>query len=112
MPVDADLALVDVAQAGDRLDQLGLAVALDPGDGDDLARAHRQVDACHGDLLAAVVADRQAVAPRGPRSPGVAEALVDRRDRTGRPTIMRRQLSLVVSAGRWWCRRPCRGGGR
>ena len=40
-PADADLAAARVAQPGDRLDQLGLPVAVDAGDADDLAAAHR-----------------------------------------------------------------------
>ena len=44
------------AQAGDRVDQLGLAVAVDAGDADDLARAHVERDAAHR-LEPAVVED-------------------------------------------------------
>ncbi len=47
-----------VAQAGQRLDQLRLAVALDAGDADHLARMDGQVDAVDGNL-AAVVEDAQ-----------------------------------------------------
>ena len=46
--IDPDLAAHDVAEARDRLDELGLAVALDPGDGNDLTRSNRQVQAVDG----------------------------------------------------------------
>ena len=49
-----------LAQPDDRLDQLVLAVAGDPGDAEDLARADLEVDAVD-DLVAAVVLDGQAL---------------------------------------------------
>ena len=51
---DRRLAGVERAQPGDRLDQLGLAVALDAGDHDDLAGPDVEVDAVHRELEAVV----------------------------------------------------------
>ncbi len=44
---DAHRAVVGLAQPHDRLDQLALAVGVDAGDADDLARAHVERDAAH-----------------------------------------------------------------
>ena len=56
LPGDLDRAALDPAQPGDRLDQLGLPVAVDAGDADDLPGSDRERDAAHlGD--AAVVDD-------------------------------------------------------
>ena len=60
VPTDAHRASVGAAQAGDRVDQLGLPVAVDAGDADDLAGAHLEADAGHL-LDAAVVEDMQAL---------------------------------------------------
>ena len=46
--------LSDVPQPGDGLDQLALAVGVDAGEADDLARAHLEVDAAHGGQPAVV----------------------------------------------------------
>ncbi len=48
------------AEPGQRLDQLGLAVALDAGDADDLAGVDGEVDAVDRDLVA-LVEDGQAL---------------------------------------------------
>ena len=49
---------LDLAQPGDRVDELALAVAVDAGDADDLARAHVEGDAADG-LEPALVAHLQ-----------------------------------------------------
>ena len=54
--VDADMAGDRIAQARDRLGKLGLAVAIDPGQPQDLARLDREADAGHR-LDAAVALD-------------------------------------------------------
>ena len=54
LPVDEHAARLRRTQSGDRLDQLVLAVAVDAGERDDLARAHRQRQAAHGLELAVV----------------------------------------------------------
>ena len=46
-PSTTHRATVDAPQPGHRVDQLGLAVAVDPRDADDLARAHVERDAAH-----------------------------------------------------------------
>ncbi len=88
--------LVGAAEAGDRVDQLGLAVAVDAGDADDLACAHLERDAAHL-LEAAVVAARRVRRPRGSGSPGVAGRFSTRRS-TSRPTMSRARLSSVAPA--------------
>ena len=86
---DDDRARIDRPQAGDRLDELALAVAVDAGQGDDLARAHGQRGAADRGQAAVVAhlevarprapapsappaASRRAAAPRGPPSAGPA----------------------------------------
>ena len=56
LAADHDRAGVGRPQARDRLDQLGLAVAVDAGQRDDLAAVDRQRGAAHGRQVA-VVAD-------------------------------------------------------
>ena len=56
-PPIVDLARVDGPQPDDRLDELGLAVALDAGDGDDLARRAPRATTSLTAMLEAVVAD-------------------------------------------------------
>ena len=51
---DAKVAARDRAQPGQRLDELGLAVAVDARDADDLAGAHVERDAAHRLELAVV----------------------------------------------------------
>ena len=55
---DLDAARIGPAKAGERVDELRLAVAVDPRDRDDLAGAHLERDAPHL-LQPAVVADAQ-----------------------------------------------------
>ena len=45
---EGDVAGMDAAQARERFDQVRLAVALDPGDADDLAAAHAEAHMVHG----------------------------------------------------------------
>ena len=45
---DLDHAALGLRQPGERVDQLGLAVAVDPGDADDLSRAHLERDVANG----------------------------------------------------------------
>src|SRR3990170_6953472 len=60
LPGDDDAAPRRMADAGNRVDELRLAVAVDPGDADDLAAAHLERDAPDG-LEPAVVEDAQAL---------------------------------------------------
>ena len=84
------------ADAGEHLEELGLAVAGDAGDADDLAGAHRQVDGLQPrDALR--VDEVEVRAPRGP--PGRALAGVfSTRSSTRRPTITSASSAGVVSA--------------
>ena len=83
-----------LAQPGDRVDQLGLAVAVDAGDADDLARADVERDAAHL-LDPAVVDDVRGPRPRAATSPGLGGGL-STRSRTSRPTIARASDSSVA----------------
>ena len=47
VPGDRDTAALDLAQPGERVDQLGLPVSVDAGDADDLAGAHAEGHAPH-----------------------------------------------------------------
>ena len=60
---------VDGPQADDGLDELGLAVALDAGDGDDLAGTDIERDALDGDMVTVVADDDVLEAERRPRAP-------------------------------------------
>ena len=75
-PTSVTVPAVGLAQAGERLDELVLAVAGDAGDAEDLAGPDLEVDAADG-LAAAVVLAR---AGRGPRAPSrrVRLAAIDR----------------------------------
>ena len=85
-PASRDRPAVALPQAGDRVDQLGLAVAVDAGDADDLARA--DVEATRRDLLdPAVVDDVQPLDLEQHGSPGSRRRLLDaQQDRPGRPS--------------------------
>ena len=62
LPSSSTAPEIGAADAGDRLDQFGLAVAGDAGDADDLAGAHVEGDVVdHGD--AARILDRQVLRP-------------------------------------------------
>ena len=75
LAVEHDPAGHGAADAGDRLDQLGLAVAGDAGDADDLAGAHVEGDVVdHGD--AARILDRQVLHRKLDRA-GMGLALLD-----------------------------------
>ena len=78
-------------QARDRVDQLGLAVAVDARDADDLAGAHVERDALH--LLDPAVVDHVQVLDRSSGSPGFAGGL-STRSSTSRPTIASRERVL------------------
>ena len=82
------------AHAGDRLDQLALAVAVDARDADDLARAHVHREPAHR-LEPAVVAHPQVVAPRAPSSPGCAAPRATSSS-TSRPTISSARLRSLA----------------
>src|SRR5437879_1467168 len=56
LAADSDLAAARTPQAGQSVDQLGLAVAIHAGEADDLAGAHVERDTTHG-AEAAVVED-------------------------------------------------------
>ena len=93
-----------VPQAGERLDQLGLAVALHAGDADDLARVHRQARprrprCCRGRR-------GRASRARQHRRAGLAAAL-STSSCTSRPTIMRASSASSVASWGRSCRRPC-----
>ena len=84
------------AQAGEHLEQLLLAVAVDPGDADDLAGAHRQAD---------VAQCRPAAAAAGARCARCAAPPAHRRPAAGAvagaasvPTISRATLRFVHRA--------------
>ena len=82
------------AQAGDRVDQLGLPVAVDAGDRDDLAGAHLERDAAHR-LEAAVVDDVQVLDLEQRLARRRAFGL-STRSSTSRPTIIRARLASVA----------------
>ena len=83
-----------VAQAGDRLDQLVLAVAVDPGERHDLAAAHGRA------TRPARPPARGRRARRDPRPPAPARrgfaAAFSTRSSTSRPTIRRARLCSVA----------------
>ena len=83
-----------VHQPGERLDQLGLAVAFDAGDADDLAGAHLEGDAVHARAPSAP--DREVRARVSTVSPGFAAGL-STRSSTSRPTIRRASSAALVS---------------
>ena len=58
LPADLHRAALDAAHTGDGLQKLALAVALDGGDAEHLARADGQAQTVHGDQPA-VIADRE-----------------------------------------------------
>ena len=98
VPPSVDRAAARAPEAGERLDELRLAIAVDAGDADDLAGTHVEADAAHR-RETAVVVDREpldleqrlARTRRLPCPP--AEA-------TSRPTIMRaRPCSVAPSRG-------------
>ena len=93
MSVDHDPARFHVAQAGDCVDQLALAVRVDACEPEDLACTHVEAHAAHG------LSDRDRRSPSGPRprssgSPGCPGFFSTRRS-TSRPTIIRARLSSV-----------------
>ena len=67
-----------VAEAGDRVDQLGLAVVVDAGDPDDLAGAHLERDAAH--LLDPAVVEHVQVLDLEQRLAGLRHGLLDPED--------------------------------
>ena len=75
-PSSTDLAGVGLDQPEQRLDQLGLAVALDAGDAEHLAGAGLERDVLD-DLVAARVDDRDARGPPARRAPAWRPVLVD-----------------------------------
>ena len=87
---------VAAADAGERLQQLGLAVAGDAGDADDLAGADLEADALDP-RHAAVVVDREVARPRAAARPGSRGAL-STRSSTLRPTISSASSAGEVSA--------------
>ena len=85
-----------LAEAGDRVDQLGLAVAVDAGDADDLAaRAPRTTR--RGPSRARGRPRPSALRPRA-AAPSAAPARLSTRSSTSRPTIRRARLSSVAPA--------------
>ena len=87
-----------LADAGQRLEQLRLAVAGDAGDADDLAGADREADALDpGD--AGAVAHHQIARPRAPARPA-GRRLFSTRSSTLRPTISSASSSVEVAAVR------------
>lgn len=103
---EADGAGVGVAQADERVDQLGLAVALDAGDAEDLTGVDGEGDVVEQGLAAGrgqaqrVDGEDRAVGDRGLRRLGVGSSL---------PTISSASWRGVVWRGRP-CRPWCRGG--
>src|SRR5436309_3490917 len=84
--LDQDPSLAGRAEAADRLDQLVLAVSLDAGDADDLARPHLEADPLDGQL-AAVVGDYQVLdlEPHVARPGGLLVDLVHHRPAHNHP---------------------------
>src|SRR6185437_16583484 len=72
---DLDRAALEAAQAGEGVDQLGLAVAVDARDPDDLPRPHVERDAPH--LLQAAVVENVQVLDCEQRLPGCRGWLLD-----------------------------------
>ena len=95
IPAMSTRAASSLRKPGDRVDQLGLSVAVDAGDADDLAAAHLERNASHL-RDTAVVADVQIldVEQRLPVLAGVFST----RSSTSRPTISRARLSSVAPA--------------
>ena len=58
-PPSVTLPAAGLFKAGQAIDELGLAVALDARQADDLARAHREADAAHGVFLVHAAGHRQ-----------------------------------------------------
>ena len=88
----------DLAQARHRVDQLGLPVAVDPGDADDLARPDLEREAAH--LLDPAVVEHVQVLDVEQRCPSGCDGPLSTRSSTSRPTISRARLSSVApSAG-------------
>ena len=84
-------------QSGERFDQLGLAVAFDAGDADDLAGAHLEGNVVHASgAIRLSGTDRLRTVSFV--SPGFAAGL-STRSSTSRPTIRRASSAAFVSAG-------------
>ena len=83
---DLDAALGRAPKAGDRVDQLALAVAVHARERDDLSRAHVEGDVADG-VEAALVAHAQ-VGDLEQRLPG-SDGFFSTRSSTSRPTIIR-----------------------
>ena len=95
-------------EAGDRLDQLALAVPVDAGDADDLARPHLERHAAHGLEPAAVVHDQ--VANREERLARLGGALLDvEQHRPADHQLGELALGRAGRRRRW--PPPCRGAG-
>ena len=82
-PGDLDAPARAAPQAGDRLDQLGLAVSVDARDAHDLAGLHRQRHAAHG--FEPPVVERVQVLDLEQRLAGRARRLVDPQERPRAP---------------------------
>ena len=74
-PGDDDAAGRGLAQPGEHLDQLGLPVAVDAGDADDLAAPYRERDAAHP--LEVAVVERVEILDLEQRLPGRGGVLLD-----------------------------------
>ena len=94
--VDEHGAVVGLAQAHDRLDQLALTVGVHAGDADDLARAHVEGDAAHGGQPA-VVTGREA-GDLQQRLAGLVVGLLDAQQHVA-PDHQRRQRALGRALG-------------
>ena len=104
-PVDRDPAGAR-PEPGDDLGELGLAVAGDRGDADDLAGADLERDALEGGQ-AAVVVGADVARPRARRDPA-PPAACSSTSSTGRPTISRASSAAGdARAGRCPRRSPC-----
>ena len=105
---EPDRAAGERPQAHDRVDQLGLAVALDAGDADDLALAHGEVDVVderRGRSASATVTSSQ-LEDGASRTVEVAGL---RRGQLGADHHLGELRGRSSSSGRP-CRRWCRGG--
>ena len=96
LPATAIVPGSRVPQAGDRVDQLGLAVAVDAGDADDLAGAHLERDAAH--LLDAAVVEHVQVLDLEQRLARVRRRLLDAEQHLAADHQLRASESSVAPA--------------
>ena len=97
LAAEGDLAVRHLFQAGQAVDELGLAVALDAGQADDLAGPHLEGDVLDGVFSCGVELGTVTCCTSRITLPGLAGAF-STCSWTSRPTIMRESSSWVVLA--------------